>query len=529
MKGALTLSAILMGVAQLVTHGATNIYQDILGMLLWILGGYIFISKTLCTKTFSSKGKSLFLAGWWWGSVYFLVTCHWVAMGPYQFFGEKNASISFIVLLLLPVYLGLFKGFFLLTYKSLSADISLRYSPALWLLLFCFFEYCQYLLGVPLAFSSYMLNHGMLAQSSALWGVWGLNILALSFFVVPYNLVHNYAEGLGGYTTRAFVYFLLLLLIALGGSIRIKLIKQDELLFLNSSTPKHAGLTVALIQPGFNHATKTFHGETKALRQTVDLLKKYVQEKKVGSEGGKVGPDLIVWPETIIKHQGRLSLLSPLLPETSFIVGGQRLEKISSRAIGKCHIYNSVYFVTAQETQHYDKQTLVPFGEYIPGACFLPRAAPMPFIAFKNGDRNVLFKLRGYSILPIICSEFMFVTDIVNRVKKLKANIIVNPVNDSFFRGTIGYNEHLAIAQLTAISSNAIVLRAAVDGLSAFIDPTGQVHGMVPQYKRGESIYKIAPSVKSYDITMSDYPSFQTLMFILLILLLSMLSLRKFR
>ena len=517
MYGSLTLSAALMGAAQLVTHSSVHMLQDGLAMLLWVVGGYIFLNQTLY-----SKGKNLFLFGWWWGFVYFLVTCHWVAMGPYQFFGEKYSIISFIVLMLLPVCLGLFKGLFLLTYKGLNTNINSRYSPALWLLLFCFFEYCQYLVGVPLAFSSYMLNHGVLAQSSVLWGVWGLNILALSIFVVPYNLVLNYRGGFGGYKRRAIVFLLLLILIGLGGYIRIKLIEKNNLITINNSISDNKGLLVALIQPGFNHATKSSHGETRALKQSRELLEKFMIEKKVF-------PDLIVWPETIIKHQGRLALFSPFLHKTNFVVGGQRIESRPNRRIRRCNIYNSVYFVTARGHKHYDKQTLVPFGEYIPGARFLPVSTPMPFTSFKKGDKNVLFKIKGYNILPIVCSEFMFVSNIVKKARRLRTNIIANPVNDSFFRGTRGYYEHLAIARLTAISSNTLVLRAAVDGISACIDPAGNVHGIVAPYKKGEGIIRIASSGKSYESSMSDYPIFQTVMFILLLLLVSILSLRRYR
>jgi apolipoprotein N-acyltransferase len=134
---------------------------------------------------------------------------------------------------------------------------------------------------------------------------------------------------------------------------------------------------------------------------------------------------------------------------------------------------------------------LVPFGEYLPEKSWLEALGFQQLTAQRSGftagaKRILLHSLPGQgerlgSILPLICYEVAFSNTVRSYPKG--AVWIVNVTNDAWFGATIGPRQHLFIARMRAVETGLPVIRAANTGVSAIIDP----HGQIQQYLAIES------------------------------------------
>jgi apolipoprotein N-acyltransferase len=61
----------------------------------------------------------------------------------------------------------------------------------------------------------------------------------------------------------------------------------------------------------------------------------------------------------------------------------------------------------------------------------------------------------------------------------------VTITNDAWFDGTSAPAQHLAQARLRAVETDRYLLRAATTGISAFVDPAGQVQSSLPMGRSG--------------------------------------------
>ena len=143
--------------------------------------------------------------------------------------------------------------------------------------------------------------------------------------------------------------------------------------------------------------------------------------------------------------------------------------------------YNSAVLLgpSANVTQTYDKHHLVPFGEYVPFADVMNRwgirgIASQFNSGFSAGPGAELMDLGPLGqALPLICYEAVFARD-VNAAPKRPA-FLMQLTNDAWFGKGQGPLQHLAQARMRAIEQGLPMARVANTGVSAMIDPWGQV------------------------------------------------------
>ncbi|MDR0319159.1 MAG: apolipoprotein N-acyltransferase [Rickettsiales bacterium] len=181
--------------------------------------------------------------------------------------------------------------------------------------------------------------------------------------------------------------------------------------------------------------------------------------------------DFIVWPESaypyLVNEFGRMnfSFAKPL------VFGGLRR--------GSEGYYNSMFVMENGEiTAHYDKRHLVPFGEYSP----LGPLVPVPGIFQFGGNAQGTMECGKTSFAPSICYEIIF-HDLPRGAEY--ADMIINITNDGWFGKSIGPHQHLAMARLRAIESGMPVVRANYSGISAVINPIGEITAQLPIGERG--------------------------------------------
>lgn len=230
-----------------------------------------------------------------------------------------------------------------------------------------------------------------------------------------------------------------------------------------------SNINVSIVQPNISHDQKL---QNNSLKTCIDIL------QVLSGSGGSV-----IWPESclpyVFRDQSTLltQYITKLLPECKFLImGATRLSG------GK--FYNSLLVINhkGEIISTYDKNILVPFGEFTPlkGISFIKA-----LIGDKNeytpGFKREVVSLPGFpTFLPLICYEVIFPC-----IDKKDAQIIINLTNDDWFGITTAPYQHLAIARIRAIELNAPILRAANSGISAIIDQFGRIRKKLDLYAVG--------------------------------------------
>ncbi|MDP5100255.1 MAG: apolipoprotein N-acyltransferase, partial [Nonlabens sp.] len=99
-------------------------------------------------------------------------------------------------------------------------------------------------------------------------------------------------------------------------------------------------------------------------------------------------------------------------------------------------------------------------------------------------ERSVFTNDKGVSLAPIICYESVYgsyVSDYVTNGAQFLAII----TNDAWWNDTQGHKQHLSIARLRAIENRKWVARSANTGISAIINPTGEIVESLGYDKKG--------------------------------------------
>lgn len=192
-------------------------------------------------------------------------------------------------------------------------------------------------------------------------------------------------------------------------------------------------------------------------------------------------PDLIVWPESAVTFfLGRETVYQKLVVRmlkktgADLIVGAPHFEDPDpARPI----FFNSAFYVTADGAfaQRYDKVHLLPFAEYFPLRTidFLRRRFERVRY-FTPGDGGKLLATRAGKVAVVICFEGIF-PDLVRRQMAGGADLLVNLSNDAWLGPGAGPEQHLQMVALRAVENRTWVVRATTTGISAIIDPYGNI------------------------------------------------------
>jgi apolipoprotein N-acyltransferase len=154
--------------------------------------------------------------------------------------------------------------------------------------------------------------------------------------------------------------------------------------------------------------------------------------------------------------------------------------------------YNSVLSFGTSPTQAYRKSHLVPFGEFVPLKWLLGwviEAVSIPLLDFSRGpETQAPLQVAGLRVAVNICYEDVFGAEIIRQLPQ--ATVLVNASNVAWFGHSIAPSQHLQISQARAIETGRPMLRATNTGMTAIIDPHGNVQADAPQFEtaivRGE-------------------------------------------
>lgn len=200
---------------------------------------------------------------------------------------------------------------------------------------------------------------------------------------------------------------------------------------------------------------------------------------------------LLIWPETVITdlipRDIRFSRDDSHLPQweipTYFLTGALTYSPSERQ------IFNSALGILPDQSilEVYDKQILMPFGEYVPFAGLLPWLRSITGIEndFGRGrEAKILTYTADLKVGPLICYEDI-IPGIARDSVRLGANLLVNLTNDAWFGNSAAPHQHNLLAAFRAIENRRYLVRSTNSGLTSIINPLGQTVSSLPAFSDG--------------------------------------------
>jgi apolipoprotein N-acyltransferase len=208
---------------------------------------------------------------------------------------------------------------------------------------------------------------------------------------------------------------------------------------------------------------------------------------------------LLLWPEGAtlrfpeLEPSVRTEFAALLGPHDLLLTGA---DSATLDMHGHDDVYrNSVFALDSSATLRwrYDKAHLVPFGEYLPARHWLERIGLARLVPsqgdFTAGTRPLSLPLPGFTLhgAPVmvgvqICYEITFPGHVIDAAHR--PAFVFNPSNDAWF-GSWGPPQHVAQARLRAIEEGLAVIRSTPNGISAIIDPDGNLIATLGIHRQG--------------------------------------------
>ncbi len=192
-------------------------------------------------------------------------------------------------------------------------------------------------------------------------------------------------------------------------------------------------------------------------------------------------PDLVVWPETALPYDVRLSdscyaLVNELVRMGApILVGSMDAETFADRP---ARYYNSSFLFDTNGViiRHYEKRHLVLFGEYVPWhehITFITAMTPI-MESFSPGNTSTVFRAPGVDVpfSVLICFEDTLAYLGRESVRN-GARLLINQTNDAWFDPLWGSRQHLALSVFRAVENRVPLVRAANTGYSCAVDARG--------------------------------------------------------
>ena len=452
--------------------------------LVWLTDGAIARgTRTADSRWYRRPVAAAAETGWWFGFGYFLAGLFWIG----EAFLVDADSFAFLMpfaVLLMPAGLALFHAAAMAlatpfwrtgVYRVLMLALSL--SAMEWLR-------GHILSGFPWNVLGYALTYpASLMQSVAVFGIYGLTLIAVLVFALP-PVLWSEAQGRGSRRAALAVAVLPLLVASVAGHIRLALAPSAVV----------PGVKIRIVQPSVLQRDKWRpENQERIFFDHIELSRR----DATGTIDNLTGITHVVWPEAAMPFlpldtPEALAAIGALLPEgTVLIAGALRAEQAPPKSPRLRIFFNSllVFGRGGVLLTLYDKIHLVPFGEFLPLRRVLEaiglRQLTHAIGTFDFGvSPRPLLGIPGLPpTLPLICYEAIFPGALVQGAER--PGVMVNVTNDGWFGNTTGPRQHLHQARVRAAEEGVPIIRAANNGVSAAFDGYGRPLGRIDLDVRG--------------------------------------------
>ena len=449
-----------------------------LGLLAWVALIPLHLALDHCTR------RRAFWIGCLTGVIGFTGIMAWVvtAMTTY---GKVPLPISYAILLLLTAYLGLYVGLYSLSVVWLREFIpryGIFFAPCFWVSLELLRTYFHS--GLPWCLLGYSQYRELeLIQIADHMGVYGVSFLIVLVNLALAELMVWLMPFFRGFRPAKLPWELVTtttMLMVLAWLYSTSVLTGERL-----TRPK-TSIAVGVVQPNVDQAVKWDVAYRDETMQRFDRL--------TGQLG--TGMDLVVWPEAatpfILEREKdyQLQLIAWAERASSPILfGSPALRFYPDR---RPYLLNSAYLLGTDGLilGRYDKQHLVPFGEYIPlktSFLFFLDKLVEGIGDFEAGPGPTILSFTpkatgsGHPGMPrpvkfgvAICYEVIF-PDLVRQFAANGAEFLVAITNDGWFGPSSAPAQHFAMVVFRSVENHLAIARAANTGISGFVDPFGHI------------------------------------------------------
>jgi apolipoprotein N-acyltransferase len=477
----------------LVLAGASGLFLPLsfpksdLGLLAWI---------ALVPLHWALDGKSktqAFWIGWLSGTIAFTGMMAWVvtAMNTY---GKVPLVISYGLMMLLTAYLGLYVGLYsagAVWFRTLIPRYGLFAVPCLWVTLELIRTYI--LSGLPWGLIGYSQYRQIeIIQIADHMGVYGVSFLIVLVNVALAEFLSWLTPLLRGFRPAKLPWELVAmaaLVVTLSWQYGLATISEAPF----SDIPR-SSISVGVVQPNVDQAVKW---DTAYREQTLVRFDRLTE--LLGH-----ATDMVIWPEAATPfvferepvYQLQLIALANRA-QAPILFGSPALRFYPDR---RPYLLNSAYLLSPNGLLlgRYDKQHLVPFGEYIPfkssflffldklveGIGDFEAGTGPTVLTLTPKARSTTAGVPGTTPRPVefgvaICYEVIF-PNLVRQFAVNGAEFLVTVTNDAWFGSSSAAAQHFSMVVFRSVENHLAFARSANTGISGFIDPFGRIVEATP-------------------------------------------------
>nr|WP_029351456.1 apolipoprotein N-acyltransferase [Bosea sp. 117] len=417
-------------------------------------------------------------SGWWFGFGYFLAGLWWIG-NAFLVQADAFAWLLPFAVLILPAGMALFIALGCLLARLVWCGGPLRFLALAATLTTSEWLRGWVLTGFPWNNFGYALASDLpIAQSAAVFGLWGLSFVA----VASLSSTTALAVRSSGRFLPPLVAALVLAGLWGAGSWRLA----------RTEIPTVPGVKLRIMQPDLPQDQKFRYDARNAV---MDL---YVGTSR---SAGLENVTHLFWPESAFpffleREPDALLRVADLLPPGAILVTGAARLGPPLPGSDRPQVFNSLRAIGSDGAilATVDKVHLVPFGEYLPFQNLLESLGLEQLTRVRGGfaaapARRAIAIPGLPAAAPLICYEAIFPGAVLPEATAAgpakRPGVLLNVSNDAWFGMTPGPYQHFAQARLRTVEEGLPMIRATNNGISAIIDPLGRITGMLPLGARG--------------------------------------------
>ena len=461
---------------------------------LWSLG-WVGTAPLIMAVVRERKFWRSLLLGSVTGTIFYAGSSYWVTYSMHNY-GGLSLWLCYIILVVFSATLGVFTGLFGavlgLAIKRFGGW-SILAAPAIWAASEWVRLEATGMGWNPLGYSQAF--QPAVIQVSRFGGVYLVSaIMVAASTALVYALV--YLERRRG-----------IVVLTSAGLIAVATVLYGE--SLRPSVNESGSVSVAVIQP--NIPVDGQWGDSNFVDQMflrhVSLSEQAIHANQKDAEAGVVvassmekttSIDLVVWPESTMNFEyDRDSALRRKLAEFTSrnrVYLMMNTWGFPGNSDARETLYNSSVLISpkGEKIAEYDKNALVPFGEYIPARNWLPFMSDVKALVgeITPGSSVTLIEVASAKLGTLICFETTR-PDLARRMRSDGASAIVQLSNEAWFGPTSAARQMLTTAVFRAVENNIDVIRAANSGVAARIDRYGIIQGETPMFDTATRTWKI--------------------------------------
>ena len=408
-----------------------------------------------------------FLIGWIYGFGYFLSNLYWISNSLK--FDKNFENLVILSILLIPFLLSLFYGLFSYLLKFFKVKMNFS-SILIFSVMMSITEYLRgtILGGFPWNLISFSLvNIISSLQILSFIGTQSFNLLVITFYTLPIIVFFKIKN------LRKFIILLSATLI-LSINIYYGFNKIEK---VENKPKKILSPPIKLVSPKFD-IERFFIDEPIEDKINELFENSYPLDKDL----------LLVFPEGITNSgeinqlENDFNYISNQLTDKSKIILGITLDD-GEKIFNSLAVFNKEFRIEDK----YNKNKLVPFGEFLPFEIILSsfglKKITHGYKSFSSSTERNILRVGEISFLPLICYEIIFSGELTKN--KDNYDFILNISEDGWFGNSIGPVQHFSHSIFRSIEEGKDILRVANNGISAHVSLNGKINKMLNTTEKG--------------------------------------------